>query len=84
MNPKDEREAKRVSQLPHLNYATSLSTGLIDFNPKSIAIHALTAMIKVTAQMKDLRRSHTSQGLVKKIEIDQTYEAILTSWPTAA
>ena len=74
MNPKDPKEAERVSKLPHLNYATSLSTGLIDFNPKSIAVHALIAMIKVAAQLKDLRRGHTSQGLVKRIEIDQTSE----------
>ena len=31
-------------------------------------------MDKVMAQMKNLRRAHTSQGHVKKIEIDQTYE----------
>ena len=44
------------------------------FNPKDIALHGLTAMVKVMAQMKNLRRAHTSQGHVKKIEIDQTYE----------
>ncbi|KAL6712910.1 hypothetical protein ACLMJK_009465 [Lecanora helva] len=70
----DIHEAMKNSNLPHLNYATSLSTDLIDFNPKNVAVHALTAMIKVMAQLKDLRRGHTSQGVVKKIEIDQTYE----------
>ena len=74
MNPKDEVEAAAVSKLPHLNYASSLSAGLVHFNPKDIAVHGLTAMIKVMAQMKNLRRSHTAQGFVKKIEIDQTYE----------
>ena len=74
MNPKDKKEANRVSELPHLNYVTSLSTGLIDFNPKNVAVHALTAMVRVMAQLKDLRRAHTSQGLVKRIETDQTYE----------
>ncbi|KAL8693454.1 MAG: hypothetical protein Q9218_001725 [Villophora microphyllina] len=58
----------------HLNYISSLSRSIIHFNPKTIALHALTAMIKTMAQLKNLRRGHTSQGFVKKIEIDQTYE----------
>ncbi|KAL8813523.1 MAG: hypothetical protein Q9200_000197 [Gallowayella weberi] len=58
----------------HLNYISSLSAGLVHFNPKDIALHGLTAMIKVVAQMKNLRRGHTSQGQLKKISIDQTYE----------
>lgn len=31
-------------------------------------------MIKVLAQMKNLRRGHDSQGRLKKINVDQTYE----------
>ena len=31
-------------------------------------------MIKVLAQMKNLRRGHDTQGTLKKINIDQTYE----------
>ncbi|KAL8785819.1 MAG: hypothetical protein Q9213_003126 [Squamulea squamosa] len=58
----------------HLNYISSLSAGLVHFNPKDIALHGLTAMIKVVAQMKNLRRGHTSQGQLKKIPIDQTSE----------
>ena len=58
----------------HLNYVSSLSTGIVHFNPKDISLHGLTAMIKIMAQMKNLRRGHTSQGQVKKIQIDQTYE----------
>lgn len=63
-----------ASDQRHLIYASSLTKDLIEFNPKDIAFHGLTAMIKVMAQMKNLRRGHTSQGLVKKIEVDQTYE----------
>ena len=74
MNPKHRAEAEAVSKLPHLNYISSLSTGLVQFNPKDVAVDGLTTMIKVMAQMKNLRRSHTSQGVVKKIEIDQTNE----------
>ena len=58
----------------HLNYVSSLSRGIVHFNPKEISLHGLTAMIKVVAQMKNLRRGHTSQGQVKRIQIDQTYE----------
>ena len=58
----------------HLNYVSSLSRGIVHFNPKDISLHGLTAMIKVVAQMRNLRRGHTSQGHVKKIQIDQTYE----------
>ena len=58
----------------HLNYVSSLSGGIVHFNPKDISVHGLTAMIKAVAQMKNLRRGHTSQGHVKKIQIDQTYE----------
>ena len=69
-----EDQLKSTSDYCHLNYVSSLSTGLVHFNPKDIALHGLTSMIKVVAQMKNLRRGHTSQGEIKKIEIDQTYE----------
>ncbi|KAL9631091.1 MAG: hypothetical protein Q9204_004393, partial [Flavoplaca sp. TL-2023a] len=69
-----EDQLKNTSDYCHLNYVSSLSTGLVHFNPKDIALHGLTSMIKVVAQMKNLRRGHTSQGEIKKIEIDQTYE----------
>ena len=43
------------------------------FNAKETVILGLTAMIKVLAQMKNLRRGHDTQGRLKKINIDQTY-----------
>lgn len=58
----------------YLAYGSSLSQGLVDFNAKETAILGLTAMIKVLAQMKNLRRGHDTQGKLKKINIDQTYE----------
>ena len=67
MNSKD-------AGLDHLNYATSLSTDLIGFNPKKLAQDGLIGMIKVAAQMQNLRRGHTSQGFVKRVQIDQTSE----------
>lgn len=67
-------DRKIIQQYGHLNYMSSLSQSVLHFNPKDIAVHGLTAMIKVMAQMKNLRRSHTFQGTVKKVAIDQTYE----------
>ena len=63
-----------IEKYGHLNYTSSLSQSVVHFNPKDIAVHGLTAMIKTMAQMKNLRRSHTFQGTVKKVAIDQTYE----------
>ena len=74
MNTTNKTELTAISKHGHLNYMSSLSQGVVQFNPKDIAVHGLTAMIKVMAQMKDLRRGHTYQGLVKKVAIDQTYE----------
>ena len=74
MNTSDKAEGREIDKYGHLNYVSSLSKSLLHFNPKDIAVHGLTAMIKVVAQMKNLRRGHTAQGLVKKIEVDQTYE----------
>ncbi|KAL8910116.1 MAG: hypothetical protein Q9171_004577 [Xanthocarpia ochracea] len=67
-------EVRDTNKYCHLNYVSSLSSALVHFNPKDIALHGLTAMIKVMAQMKNLRRGHIAQGHVKKIQIDQTYE----------
>ena len=57
-----------------LTYSSSLSQSFVHFNPKETAVLGLTAMIKVLAQMKNLRRGHEAQGKLKRINIDQTYE----------
>ena len=46
----------------------------MSFNARDIASVGLTAMIKVLAQMKNLRRGHDTQGQLKIIKIDQAYE----------
>ena len=58
----------------YLSYGSSLSESFVDFSPKETAVLCLTSMIKVMAQMKNLRRGHDTQGQVKKVQIDQTSE----------
>lgn len=40
----------------YLAYGSSLSEGLVNFNARKTAVLGLTAMIKVLAQIKSLRR----------------------------
>lgn len=44
------------------------------FNARKSAVLGLTAMIKVLAQLKNSRRSHDTQGKLKRFRIDQTSE----------
>jgi hypothetical protein len=45
-----------------------------EFQPKRIADLAVTAMIKMFAQMRDARRGHDAQGRVKKVRLDASAE----------
>lgn len=74
MNTEDKKEMEAINEFGHLNYFSSLSTGMIHFNPKDVAKIGLTTMIKIMAQMKNLRRGHTSQGTIKKVEIESSNE----------
>jgi hypothetical protein len=42
--------------------------------PKRIADLAVTAMIKMFAQMRDARRGHDAQGRAKKVRLDASAE----------
>ena len=44
------------------------------WHPKDILIPSLTCMVKVLAQMKNLRRGHDTQGKLKQIRIPSLYE----------
>ncbi|KAL9069626.1 MAG: hypothetical protein Q9161_005425 [Pseudevernia consocians] len=66
--------ARFITAEDYLTCGSSLSEGLVDFKAKEIAVLGLTAMIKVLAQVNNLRRGHDTQGKLKKINIDQTYE----------
>ena len=59
----------------YLPYVSSLSAGLGPINGRSLVAPSLAAMIKVMAQMRNLRRAHHTQGRLKRINIDQGYES---------
>lgn len=56
----------------YLSFGSSLSDGLLRFDAREISVLGLTSMIKVFAQMRNLRRGHDTQGRLKKINIDET------------
>ncbi|KAM0355122.1 hypothetical protein ACHAPU_000982 [Fusarium lateritium] len=55
-----------------LNYCSSFAEAFSEFHPKHVAATALVAMVKVLAQLKNLRRGHDTQGVSKKISIDSS------------
>ncbi|KAI1329875.1 heme peroxidase-domain-containing protein [Xylariaceae sp. FL0255] len=59
----------------YLSYQSTFTDRLsAPYHPKHVSVLSLTVMIKVVAQMKNLRRAHHSQGKLKKIRIDSSYE----------
>ncbi|KAH8651167.1 heme peroxidase-domain-containing protein, partial [Xylariales sp. PMI_506] len=67
----DAKQAE-VDEAKFLDYQSSFTDQYASYHPKHIAALSLTAMIKVLAQMKNLRRSHHDQGHLKKIKLDQS------------
>ncbi|KAK1777626.1 heme peroxidase-domain-containing protein [Copromyces sp. CBS 386.78] len=57
----------------YLSYHTSFTERFTKYHPRHLAANSLTAMIKVLAQLKDLRRGHDTQGNLKKIALDSSY-----------
>ena len=74
MNSTDPKKLALIDRFGHLNYISSLSQSRVHFNPKDLAITAVTAFLTTAAQVKNLRRSHNIQGELKKVQIDQTFE----------
>jgi hypothetical protein len=58
-----------------LAYRWSFADKFAAYHPKELAALHLTAMIKVLAQMKNLRRGHDTQGRLKRVHIDASYAA---------
>ena len=78
-NPKGPRLINKdknleLSEDDYLAYSFSLSGGQVHFNARKSAVLGLTAMIKVLARLRNLRRGHNTQGKLKRFRIDQTSE----------
>ena len=58
-----------------LAYRWSFADKFATFHPKELAALHLTAMVKVLAQTKNLRRGHDAQGRLKRVNMDASYEA---------
>ncbi|KAI8668499.1 hypothetical protein NCS55_00876100 [Fusarium keratoplasticum] len=59
----------------YLSYCSSFSEAFyIKYHPKHVAALSLVTMVKVLAQLKNLRRGHDTQGMNKKINIDASSE----------
>jgi hypothetical protein len=57
-----------------LSYHTGFTSKYTNYNPKQVAILALTATMKVVGQLRNLRAGHESQGLLKKVNLNATTE----------
>lgn len=55
----------------YLSFGSSLSDGLLRFDAREVSVLGLTSMIKVFAQMRNLRRGHDTQGRLKTVNIDE-------------
>ena len=58
----------------YLSYQPSFTSKYAEYHPKHVAIMALSSMIKVAAQMRNLRRGNNTQGFLKKINLDASSE----------
>ncbi|KAH7258995.1 heme peroxidase-domain-containing protein [Fusarium redolens] len=67
-------EQKNTSETPdereELNYCSSFAEAFSGYHPKHVAATGLVTMIKVLAQLQNLRRGHDTQGVSKKVSID--------------
>ncbi|KAK0616129.1 heme peroxidase-domain-containing protein [Bombardia bombarda] len=58
----------------YLAYRSSFTEKFASYHPKDVAVLGLTAMVKLLAQMKNLRRGHDTQGRLKSIQLDASNE----------
>ncbi|KAK5080999.1 hypothetical protein LTR05_008316 [Lithohypha guttulata] len=67
-------EALKAGKKTFLNHKSSATEMIADYDPKRIAAMSVPVMIKVIAQMKNPRRGHDAQGLLKKVRLDASSE----------
>ncbi|RGP79400.1 heme peroxidase [Fusarium longipes] len=63
-------ESEDADERKELNYCSSFAEAFSEYHPKHVAATGLVTMVKVLAQLKNLRRGHDTQGVSKKVSID--------------
>lgn len=67
-----KNETENADERMELNYCSSFAEAFSEYHPKHVAATGLVTMVKVLAQLKNLRRGHDTQGVSKKINIDSS------------
>ncbi|KAL4727914.1 hypothetical protein ACLX1H_004611 [Fusarium chlamydosporum] len=62
--------SESADERQELNYCSSFAEAFSEYHPKHVAATGLVTMVKVLAQLKNLRRGHDTQGVSKKVSID--------------
>lgn len=70
----EEEPTTSSDEADYLSYTTSFSSDYSAYHPKHIAALSVAALIKVLAQMRNLRRGHDRQGVLKKINLASSSE----------
>ncbi|KAK3989229.1 heme peroxidase-domain-containing protein [Cladorrhinum sp. PSN332] len=72
LNLRESSTAGDIWETEYLAYRSSFTEQFGSYHPKQVAALSLVTMIKVLAQLKNLRRGHDSQGRVKRIPLDSS------------
>jgi hypothetical protein len=68
----ENNDSTNADEREELNYCSSFAEAFSEYHPKHVAATGLVTMVKVLAQLKNLRRGHDTQGVSKKINIDSS------------
>ncbi|KAJ4243864.1 hypothetical protein NW762_014745 [Fusarium torreyae] len=68
-----ENTATTADEREELNYCSSFAEAFSEYHPKHVAATSLVTMVKVLAQLQNLRRGHDTQGVSKKISVDASH-----------
>ncbi|KAI1112035.1 heme peroxidase [Nemania sp. NC0429] len=67
-------DAKEDIPFQSLSVHSSIPVDFTVYHPHHLSDHGLTAMIRLVAQMRNPRRGHDTQGIVKRVRLDYTSE----------
>jgi hypothetical protein len=65
---------KKPDESDFIAYKFGITDGFADYHPKQIANVGVTAMMKIFAQMRNVRRGHHVQGRLKRVKLDASAE----------